>query len=76
MRYQAVTSMVAVRLQARPNEKTIVTIAAGAVMVVLGEPDSVGLVHVMHAGEKFAVFQRDLDERAEIVDAESAASLF
>ena len=68
MRYQAITPMVAVRLHATPDQRTIVTLPTGTVFETFGEPDAAGLIHIKHRDEALAVFARDLDDRADVIE--------
>jgi hypothetical protein len=67
MRYHANVPLVAVRLDAAADQRTIVTIPSGTVLISSGEQDEAGLVHVIYRQERLAVFQSDLNERATIL---------
>ena len=62
MLYQVNSPLVAVRVQPRPDQLTILTIPSGVTIRVGEDADEAGLIRTIVDGELLAVFVRDLDE--------------
>ena len=70
--YRLNSPLVAVRLHAKPDQRTIFTIPNGTTITILSGLDNNGLVQTTFQGEAIAVFQRDLDDRARQVFSDGA----
>ena len=62
MLYQVNSPLVAVRVQPRPDQLTILTIPSGVTIRVGEDADEAGLIRTIVDGELLAVFVRDLEE--------------
>jgi hypothetical protein len=74
MTYCAIEPFVAV-VYDQPRQFNFVTIDAGSIMTVKGEVHRSGLVSVLCDGQIVAVFRRDIETKAEIVDSEVWSSV-
>ena len=74
VRYKIAVPIHAVKLEARPGSSlpdptgTLVEIPVDATIEVEGQPARSGLINVLWNGEVFAVFNEDLQEKAQIVN--------
>jgi hypothetical protein len=48
----------------------ILTLEAGTIVTVVGQAQRSGLVDVLYKGETVAMFMRDLQDRADIIDVD------
>jgi hypothetical protein len=71
MLYHVNSPLVAVRIQPRPDQLTILTIPSGVTICLGDNADDAGLVRTIVDGELVAVFERDLKIHATKVSVSS-----
>lgn len=71
MRYRAKESIIAVRY-GQPKPFKFGTIKPGSIITLQGEIQPSGLVSLVYDGQIVAAFMRDIESRAERIQAESA----
>ena len=56
-----------------PGPLTFVTITPGSIITIKGEVQQSGLVDVLYDGQIVAAFMRDVEARADVVEASTAS---
>jgi hypothetical protein len=72
IQYRAISALLAVRIE--PDRRAFLTVSPGTIVKIEGEPNQDGIVNAAINGEHVLVFQRDLDDRAVLDEAEDMSA--